>query len=39
VVVDVLRRRLGIDEPLVEVFSNDPRLADLAAFGAAGGEG
>jgi superfamily II DNA/RNA helicase len=33
VALDVLRRRLGIDEPLVEVFSNDPRLADLVAFG------
>jgi len=28
-----LTRRLGLDEPVVEVFSNDPRLADLAAFG------
>jgi superfamily II DNA/RNA helicase len=27
-------RQLGIDEPVVEVFSNDPRLADLASFGA-----
>lgn len=33
VALDVLRRRLGIDEPLVEVFSNDPRLADLVSFG------
>ena len=36
-VVDVerLKKRLGLDEPIVEVFSNDPRLADLATFGAA----
>ena len=27
-----LLRRLGLDMPLVEVFSNDPRLADLAAW-------
>jgi superfamily II DNA/RNA helicase len=27
-----LQRRLGIDQPLVEVFSNDKRLADLAAW-------
>jgi superfamily II DNA/RNA helicase len=26
------QRRLGIDQPLVEVFSNDKRLADLAAW-------
>jgi hypothetical protein len=25
-----LQKRVGIDEPLVEVFSNDHRLADLA---------
>jgi superfamily II DNA/RNA helicase len=25
-----LQRRLGIEQPIVEVFSNDPRLADLA---------
>jgi superfamily II DNA/RNA helicase len=25
-----LQKRLGLDEPIVEVFSNDPRLADLA---------
>jgi superfamily II DNA/RNA helicase len=24
--------RLGLDQPIVEVFSNDPRLADLAAW-------
>jgi hypothetical protein len=33
--VRVVQRRLGLDEPIVEVFSNDPRLADLAAFEAA----
>ncbi len=27
-----LQRRLGIDQPLVEVFSNDKRLADLSAW-------
>jgi superfamily II DNA/RNA helicase len=27
-----LQRRIGIDQPLTEVFSNDPRLADLAAW-------
>ena len=27
-----LKRQLGITEPTVEVFSNDPRLADLRAF-------
>ncbi len=26
-----LRKRLGIRQPLVELFSNDPRLSDLAA--------
>jgi superfamily II DNA/RNA helicase len=31
--VDKLKRQLGIeDEPTVEVFSNDPRLADLRSF-------
>ena len=30
-------RQLEIDEPVVEVFSNDPRLGDLAAFGATAG--
>ncbi|MGD9796721.1 MAG: DEAD/DEAH box helicase [Acidimicrobiia bacterium] len=33
--VKQLQRRLGLDLPLVEVFSNDPRLADLAAWDAA----
>ena len=27
-----LQKRLGLDMPLVEMFSNDPRLTDLAAF-------
>jgi superfamily II DNA/RNA helicase len=27
-----LQKRLGLDVPLVEVFSNDPRLADLTAW-------
>ena len=31
--VEKLMKRLGLREPIVEVFSNDPRLADLAAFG------
>ena len=30
---DRLQRRLGLDEPLVEVFSNDKRLTDLVSFG------
>jgi hypothetical protein len=29
-VVRRLRTRLQIDEPITEIFSNDPRLADLA---------
>jgi superfamily II DNA/RNA helicase len=33
--VKLLQRRLGLDQPIVEVFSNDPRLADLAAWDAA----
>lgn len=32
--VKVLQRRLKISEPVVEVFSNDPRLGDIVAFGA-----
>lgn len=28
--VEKLQKRLGLDEPVVEVFSNDPRLLDLA---------
>ena len=30
--VRTLQKRLGLEVPLVEVFSNDPRLADLAAW-------
>jgi superfamily II DNA/RNA helicase len=30
--VRVVQRRLSLDEPIVEVFSNDPRLADLGSF-------
>jgi superfamily II DNA/RNA helicase len=30
--VERLQRRLGLREPIVEVFSNDPRLADLATI-------
>jgi superfamily II DNA/RNA helicase len=29
---EILQKRLGIAQPLVEVFSNDPRLKDLAAW-------
>jgi superfamily II DNA/RNA helicase len=32
--VERLQKRLGIRQPLVEVFSNDKRLADLAAWDA-----
>src|SRR4051812_49690560 len=28
--VEKLKKRVGIREPITEVFSNDPRLADLA---------
>jgi superfamily II DNA/RNA helicase len=31
--VRMVQKRLGITEPIVEIFSNDPRLADLHAFG------
>ena len=31
--VRLVQKRLGIDEPIVEIFSNDPRLADLHSFG------
>jgi superfamily II DNA/RNA helicase len=31
--VDRMKVRLGLDEPTVRVFSNDPRLSDLAALG------
>ena len=27
-----LMKRIGVEQPIVEVFSNDPRLADLAAW-------
>ena len=27
-----VKRRLGLDEPIVEMFSNDERLADLAGW-------
>jgi superfamily II DNA/RNA helicase len=29
---EVIQRRLGLRIPIVEVFSNDPRLGDLAAW-------
>lgn len=32
--VERLQKRLGLSEPVTEIFSNDPRLADLAAFSA-----
>ena len=31
--VERLKKRLGLGEPTVEIFSNDNRLADLSAFG------
>jgi superfamily II DNA/RNA helicase len=36
---EVIQRRLGLRIPIVEVFSNDPRLADLAGWVPAEGEG
>jgi superfamily II DNA/RNA helicase len=30
--VEQLKKRVGIREPIIEVFSNDPRLGDLAAL-------
>jgi hypothetical protein len=27
-----IMRRIGIEQPIVEVFSNDKRLADLASW-------
>ncbi len=33
--VERLQRRLGLRAPIVEIFSNDPRLADLHDFGEA----
>ena len=32
VVAEVIQRRLGLRIPIVEMFSNDPRLADLAGW-------
>jgi len=34
--IERLQRRLGLDEPLVEIFSNDERLKDLAGWEKAG---
>jgi superfamily II DNA/RNA helicase len=34
--IEGLQKRLGINQPLVEVFSNDDRLKDLAAWDPAG---
>ena len=31
-----LQRRVGLDEAIVEMFSNDPRLRDLVGFGRGG---
>jgi len=31
--IRVLLRRLRLDEPIIEIFSNDPRLRDLHSFG------
>jgi superfamily II DNA/RNA helicase len=36
--IERLQRRLGLDVPLVEVFSNDERLKDLASFEKAGSQ-
>jgi len=36
---EVIQRRLGLRIPIVEVFSNDPRLADLAAWEPSADEG
>jgi hypothetical protein len=30
--VERIQKRLGLQAPIVEVFSNDPRLADLTAW-------
>ncbi len=30
--MEVIQRRLALRIPIVEMFSNDPRLADLAAW-------
>ncbi len=34
--VRVLQKRLGLAQPIIEVFSNDPRLADLGTLAAEG---
>ena len=31
-----LQKRLGVDQPIVEIFSNDARLADLVGWDPAG---
>jgi superfamily II DNA/RNA helicase len=36
--MEVIQRRLGLRVPIVEMFSNDPRLADLAAWVPRAGE-
>ncbi|MDA8039698.1 MAG: DEAD/DEAH box helicase [Actinomycetota bacterium] len=36
--VERLQRRIGLQQPLVEVFSNDRRLKDLAAWARSGSE-
>jgi len=36
---EVIQRRIGIKVPMVEMFSNDPRLADLAAWEPQAAEG
>ncbi len=36
---EVIQRRLGLRIPIVEVFSNDPRLSDLAAWEPSADEG
>ncbi|MEI6454222.1 MAG: DEAD/DEAH box helicase [Actinomycetes bacterium] len=36
---EVIQRRIGIKVPMVEMFSNDPRLADLAAWEPQASEG
>ena len=30
--VERMQQRLGVDQPIIEIFSNDPRLADLASL-------
>ncbi|MGH9184226.1 MAG: helicase-related protein, partial [Acidimicrobiales bacterium] len=32
--IERLQKQIGVTEPIVEVFSNDPRLADLISLGA-----